>query len=166
MRRILIAITVIVVIVVVAVIVGARDPGTPPVIPPSPFNITWGLGEKHVVTFSGDSAGHIAGGQSEFILELDNRVADMDERWQGEYCVLLLDDEGVVMNIEHQQFDIPGGLKTQAPIIVQFPADLDGPYGLSVLIPGRGQSIQTIWIGEQQAISVGPWPVLDTCPPA
>jgi hypothetical protein len=164
MKRKLIWMTVVALAIVSAAAVGCREPAIPPEVPPNPFTSVWGLGEKHVVTFSGDSAGHIAGAASEFTLELDNRAADIGERWQGEYCILLLDEHGVVAEIAHQHFDIPAGLKTHAPITVQFPADLDGPYGLSVLIPNRGQLIQTIWIGEKRPVDVGPWPVLDTCP--
>jgi len=166
MKRILIGLTVIAVIVVVVVVVGAREPTTPSVTPPSPFNMVWGLVDQHVVTLSGDSAGHIAGEESEFTLELDNRAADIDDPWHLEYCVLLLDEGGVVMEVAHEELDIPAGLKTSRTITVQFPADLDGPYGLSVLIPDRGQSIQTIWVGEIEPVDAGPWPVLETCPGA
>lgn len=98
-------------------------PALPPEIPPDPFTSVRGLGEKQVVTFSGDSAGHDAGVRSEFMLELDNRVAD--ERWQGEYCVLLLDRDRVVMEIAHHQFDIPAGVKTHTPVTVQFPVNTE-----------------------------------------
>jgi len=117
-RKPVIGMTVTAIIVVLAVAFGGREPTTPPATPPSPLTGVWGLGEKHVVTFSGDSTGHIAGGESEFTLELDTRAADVDERWQGEYCVLLLDEDGVVKRIEHQHFDIPGGVKTHASITV------------------------------------------------
>ncbi len=164
MKRIAVGTIVVVVVVVVALLIGRSEPAVAPDVPPSPFTSVWGLEDKHVVTFSGDSAGHIPGEESEFTLELDNRAADIDDSWQFEYCVLLLDEDSVVMKVAHEEVDVPAGLKTSRTITVQFPADLDGPYGLSVLIPGRGQTIQTIWIGGIEPVSAGPWPVLDTCP--
>jgi len=96
------------VMLIIAVVLAAggcrAESVTPPVMPPDdPFAISIGIGEKQVVTFSGNSAGHVAGEVSEFTLEMDNRPADLEERWQGAYCVLLLDRDGVVMEITHQQ---------------------------------------------------------------
>jgi len=157
-------IVIVVAAIVLAVLFGGREPAIAPEVPPNPFRTIWGLGDRQVVTFSGDSAGHVAGEDSQFTVALDNRAADFDDRWQGEYCILLLDEDGIALEIAHRDFSIPGGTQPSETITVRFPSDLDGPYGLSLLFPGRGQSVQTIWVGEIRPVSAGPWPELDTCP--
>lgn len=132
-------------------------------IPPDPFTTTWYLGEgQRTVTFSGDSAGHIAGQHSDFELRLDNNSPD--ERWQDEYCIFLTDDSSIILEIAHAPFDISpsGSFHTSVP--VTFPGELDGPYGMSVLIPDRVAMVTTIWIGEETPVSAGPWPDIRTCP--
>lgn len=165
MRGVIIWALVVVIAIVLALLFGGREPAVAPDVPPNPFRMVWGL-ERQVVTFSGDSAGHFAGEESEFTLALDNRAADIGDRWQGEYCISLLDEDGVVMEIAHREFSVPAGTRPSETITVQFPDDLDGPYGLSLVFPDRGQSIQTIWVGEIRAVSAGPWPELDACPGA
>jgi len=126
-------------------------------IPPDPFTVTSHLGEEQrTVTFRGDSAGHIAGQESLFYLRLINN--SKDEMWQADYCVLLLDTEGIVMEVECAPFYIQPKASIQKTIPVIFPENLSGAYGISVLIPGRGESITTIWIGEKTNTGVGPWP--------
>jgi len=123
---------------------------------PDPFTVVWGPGKDRVITFSGVSAGHAAGEQSEFTLKLNNQS---NEPWQGEYIVQLLDRDSIVMDIARDTFNIPSGLEPEISIPVVFDSGLDGPYGLSLFIPGRGaQSIHTIWIGEKSAVNAGPWP--------
>lgn len=132
-------------------------------IPPDPFTATWYLGEgQRTFTFSGDSAGHIAGQHSDFELRLDNNSPD--ERWQDEYCIFLTDDSSIILEIVHAPFDISpsGSFHTSVP--VTFPGELDGPYGMSVLIPDRVAMVTTIWIGEETPVSAGPWPDICTCP--
>jgi len=129
---------------------------------PDPFTVVWGPGKDRVVTFSGDSAGHAAGEVSEFEIKLDNNSS---QQWQGYYIVQLLDRDRIVMDIERQSFDIRPGMEYQDDIRVEFDAGLDGPYGLSLYIPVReAQSIQTIWIGQKNAVNVGQWPSIATHP--
>ncbi len=164
MIKTLVWIAIVIAAIVLAVLFGGREPAIAPEAPPNPFTTVWGLGERQVVTFSGDSAGHVAGEESKFTLALDNRAEDIHDHWHVECCMLLLDEDGIVLEIAHRKVSIPGGTKHSETITVRFPADLDGPYGLSLVFPSRGQSIQTIWVGEIRPVSAGPWPELDTCP--
>ena len=139
-----------------------QEPAAQPEISPDPFTVVWGSGKEHVVTFSGDSAGHIAGKESQFTLKLDNNSS---APWQGEYIVQLLDRDAIVMEIAGGTFNVPAGLGEQIDTPVVFESGLDGPYGLSLYIPTREvQSIQTIWIGEKSAVNTGSWPSLASHP--
>jgi len=132
-------------------------------IPPDPFNTTWDLGkEGRTISISGDSAGHMPGKQSEFLLKINNSSGP--ERWLDEYCILLVDANGVVKEVTQRQFDIPVGLETQETVSIVFPEGIEGPLGLCVVIPQRGSTITTVWTGPKSNISVGPWPVIKTCP--
>jgi len=132
-------------------------------IPPDPFNTTWDLGEEgRSFSISGNSAGHMPGKQSEFLLKINNHSGA--ERWQGEYCILLVDTNGVVKEVTHEQFDIPLGLETQQTVFVEFPEDFEGPLGLCVVVPQRGTTVTTVWVGAKSNVSAGPWPTIKTCP--
>lgn len=138
-------------------------PATFPAAPSDPFTTTYSLGEEgRRLSLSGSSAGHAAGKESEFQLRLDNRSGD--DSWQGEYCILLLDSEGVVKEIDHEQFEVPVGLETEEQVTVQFPEGSAGPIGLCVVIPQRASVVTTLWVGEKGADSAGPWPDVSTCP--
>ena len=127
-----------------------------------PFTVVWGPGREQVVTFSGNSAGHVAGEASEFNLEIDN---NSEEPWQGEYLVQLLDTESIVLEIDHGTFDVAPGAESDIDIEADFGSGLDGSYGLSLYIPGReAQSVQTIWVGEKSSVSPGPWPSIASHP--
>jgi len=132
-------------------------------IPPDPFTTTWYLSEEQgTVTFSGDSAGHVAGEISEFKLKLDN---DSSEPWQGKYVVQLLDRIGIVMEIARETFYVPSSVEQEIVVQVEFNGELYGPYGLSLYFPTHEtQSIETIWIGEETPVSAGPWPSIATRP--
>lgn len=140
---------------------GSRAPGQVETAP-DPFTVVWGPEREQVVVFSGNSAGHVAGEVSEFMLEIGN---SSEEPWQGEYLVQLLDTENIVLEIDHGTFDVAPGADSEIDIEADFGSGLDGPYGLSLYIPGReAQSIQTIWIGEKSTISPGPWPSIASHP--
>jgi hypothetical protein len=130
---------------------------------PNPFTTTWVLGEDgRGFSISGNAAGHVPGGQSEFLLIIDNNSGA--ERWQGEYCIVLVDTNGVVNEATHEQFDIPAGSEEQQPVFVDFPEDYEGPLGLCVAVPQRGTTVTTVWVGSQNDGSAGPWPIFKTCP--
>jgi len=138
------------------------EPSPQPEIAPDPFTVVWGPERDHVVTFSGNSAGHVAGRTSEFNLRLDNNSF---ESWKGEYIVQLLDSDGIVMEIARDTFEVPAGLEPEIVIPVEFSSRLHGPYGLSLYIPEReAQSIQTIWVGGKRTEDVRQWPSISTHP--
>ena len=69
-------------------------------IPPDPFTSTWDMGkEGKMFSISGNSAGHKPGEQSEFLLKINNHSGD--GTWQGEYCILLVNQE-VIKEITHE----------------------------------------------------------------
>lgn len=132
-------------------------------IPPDPFTTTWDLGEEgRTLSISGNSAGHVPGKESEFQIILDN--VSGDDPWQGEYCILLVDGEGVVKEINHEQYNVSVGIKKQEPFTVKFPEDFEGPLGLCVVIPQRSTMITTLWVGTNRGGNAGPWPDIKTCP--
>jgi hypothetical protein len=143
-------------------ITGCREaPATE--IPPDPFTTTWNLGEEgRAFSVSGDSAGHVPGEESEFQLVLDNLAGD--DPWQGEYCILLIDSEGIVKEITHEQYNVPVGIDTKKPFTIEFPEDFEGPLGLCVVIPQRATMVTTLWIGTGRTGNAGPWPNIKTCP--
>ncbi len=99
------------------------------------------------------------GEQSEYILKISNG----SERWQDEYCILLIDNDSVIQKIDHEQFDLPGGGEEQKTIMIKFPNNFKGALGLCVIIPQRATIINTLSIGVKDAISTG-WPDIRTCP--
>jgi hypothetical protein len=147
----------------VLIAVGCQaEPAPEKEIPPDPFTSVWGPGGEHVVTFSGDSADHFTGEQSEFTLEFDNNSS---EQWNVEYYLHLLDSEKIVMKIAHDMVNVPSRLELQIDIPVVFDESLEGPYGLSLYIPSlEAQSVNTIWIGEKNAVSTGDWPSIASHP--
>ncbi len=151
-------------VAVVLLVTGCQaTPAAPPETAPDPFTTTWSMDEEgRKFSLSGDSAGHTPGGQSEFMLRLNNHSGD--DRWEGEYCILLVDRDGIVKEITHEHFDVPVGLEIQQPVMVEFPGDFKGPLGLCVVVPQRGSTITTVWVGAKDAVSAGPWPVIKTCP--
>ena len=131
--------------------------------PVDPFTKTWSLGDTgRSVSVSGNSAGHIPGGRAEFLLRLGNTSAN--ESWQDEYCVLLVNTDGMLVEVVHEEFEVPVGSEIQKPVTVVFPKDIEGPLGLTVLIPLRGSAVTTVWVGEKTQASAGPWPTVNTCP--
>jgi len=137
--------------------VGCQQSTSEEQVPPDPFSVTFGLGEGDTeFTLNGNSAGHIAGKSSEFELLLHNKSTEIT--WKGEYYIVLLDSEDILLEIDEASFELAPLDSVQKTIPVKFPEQLDGPYGLTVVIPGRGASISTIWIGEKATGKDGPWP--------
>ena len=132
-------------------------------IQPDPFTTTWNLSEEgRTFSISGNSAGHMPGKQSEFLLKINNHSGS--ERWQGEYCILLVDTDSIIKEVAHEQFDVPVGHETQQPVSVEFPAGFEGPLGLCVVISQRGSTTTTVWVGAKNNLSAGPWFTVKTCP--
>ncbi len=130
---------------------------------PDPFTATWNLGEEErSISISGDTAGHEAGKTSEFVLTFDN--TRRSDTWSDSYCLLLLDREGIVMEISRDEFTVPSGLAPQITVPVEFDANLEGAYGLSLIIPNRLQQVTTVWVGSDRQGDAGPWPQILTCP--
>lgn len=156
-------ITIIVSASLILTAVGCQAEPTPkPEIAADPFTSVWGPGGEHVVTFKGDSAGHLAGEESVFTLKFDNNAS---EPWKVEYYIHLLDTDKIVMEIACDTVNVPSGVEPEIDIPVVFDEGLAGPYGLSLYIPTLGaQSVNTIWIGEKNAVNAGDWPSISSHP--
>jgi len=140
----------------------SQEPSRQTDTPHNPFTVVWNPGRDHVVTFTGDSTGHDAGGSSEFILKFDNNSSST---WNGRYLVQLLETDKIAMDIADEVFSIPAGIEKEMVVTSEFPNNLNGPYGLSLYIPDReAQSIQTIWIGEKTGVATKDWPSRATHP--
>ncbi len=132
-------------------------------IPRDPFTTTWSLGEEdRTFSISGDSAGHTAGETSEFLLTLDN--VSGDGPWQGEYCIVLVNREGVLKEVLSDRYSVLEGSTTQQPVLVEFPEGFEGPLGLCVVFPDRASVVTTVWVGESRTGAAGPWPNTQSCP--
>lgn len=126
---------------------------------PDTFATTYYLAEEgRSISISGNSDG-MPGEQAEYELKINNNT----ERWQDEYCVLLVDSDSVIQEVYHEQFDIPSGGGIQQPVTVVFPEGYEGALGLCVLIPNRASIISTLSVGIKNATSAG-WPDIRTCP--
>jgi len=142
---------------------GCRNAPASPEIPPDPFTTTWNLGEEErIFGISGDSAGHKAGETSEFELTVDNLAGDGP--WQGEYCVLLVDRDGILAEVTRRPYDVPAGVRLREMIAVPFPEGYEGPLGLCVVIPERASVVTTVWVGTIRTLDAGPWPSITSCP--
>ncbi len=129
-----------------------------PELPPDIFTTTYTLEDGRNLSISGNRHG-MPGETAEYMLKINNN----SERWQGEYCVSLVDSKSIIQEIRHERFDLPVGGGIQQPITVEFPEDIEGAVGLCILIPQRASMITSLAIGNKQAISTG-WPDIRTCP--
>ncbi len=120
--------------------------------PPDIFTATYALEDGRNFSISGKSNG-MPGEQSEYTLKINNN----DERWQGEYYILLVDSDSIIQEIRHGELDIFGGGGIQEPVNVEFPKDYTGALGLCVFIPQHGSLISTLSIGVENAMATS-WP--------
>ncbi len=139
-------------IVLLAILAGISGCQQAPELPPDTFTATYVLEDGRNFSISGRSNG-MPGEQSEYVLKINSN----EERWQDEYCVLLIDSDSIVQEISHDQFDIPGNGGVQKPINVKFPEGYEGAMGLCIIIPQHGRLIATLSVGVQHAIATG-WP--------
>jgi len=116
-----------------------------PVKPYNPFKLDIGYAE-----LTGYTDGFMPGNTYEFDLTIRN---DTEEAWQGKYCLFLVDEKEIVLEIggDRVLMVVPDGFA-------------DGAYGLTLVIPDRGASVTTIRIGENLPQAVGPFLDVTTCP--
>ncbi len=123
------------------------------------FATTYYLNDKgRSFSISGNSDG-MPGEQSEYVLKIHNNV----ENWLDEYYILLVDSDSITQEVDHEHFNLPSGGGIQKPIIVEYPKDFEGAFGLCVIIPQRACLISTLSIGVKDAITTG-WPDVSTYP--
>lgn len=125
-----------------------------------PFCSRWSLGEGFICQITGYSVGHVAGHESEFKVTLENPTR---ETWHDSFCVLLVDKKGILETLAKQQFHLEPSGMVEEIVRMEPSGDLNGPYGLVLLIPGQGAQVTTIWIGESSQGNAGPWPLIFSC---
>ena len=112
---------------------------------------------------SGYSAGYMPGDSATFDITIKN---PSEQDVNGEFCLLLLDREGVVATlIEKRPFSLaPSGSFTTREE-VKFPSNLnEGAYGLAFMVPSQTSFVITVWLGEDTSQVVGFWPEVSSCP--
>jgi hypothetical protein len=109
----------------------------------------------------GQARGHLPGKTSTFLLDIHN---DTGETWQGRYCLLLVDQKGVVATFAQEDISLQPDAGLGTLLTAEFPVYLDeDAYGLFLIIPERFSSMTTIYVGENITAQGGPWPMV-YCP--
>ena len=131
-------------------------------LPVDPFSARVEGDDGILVTWNGNSRGYHPGSDSTFNLEMSNTG---QEAWRGEYCLILLDKNGVVTTFGQGDFNLQPGEGFSTSVQARFPEDLsESPYGLTLVIPGRLENSVTIYVGDARDKSVGGWPAQARCP--
>ena len=112
---------------------------------------------------SGYSAGYSPEDSATFMIGLKNPT---EQTIQGEFCLLLLDKEGVIAKlIDRRPYTLNKKSSFSSPEKVTFPSNLpEESYGLALLLPDNFSSVTNIWIGSGTPQSGGPWPEITSCP--
>jgi len=130
----------------------------PKIEPYNPFKASSSYAE-----ISGYSAGYMPGDGATFTIGLKNPT---EQTIKGEFCLLLLDKEGVVAKlIDRRPYTLNKKSSFSSPEKVTFPGNLpEGPYGLALLLSDNFSSVTNIWIGNSTPQSGEPWPAITSCP--
>jgi len=112
---------------------------------------------------SGYSTGYMPGDNATFTIGLKNPT---EQTIQYEFCLLLLDKEGVVAKlIDRRPYTVNPRSSFFPPEQITFPSTLqEGPYRLAFVLSDNFASVTTIWIGSGTPQSGGPWPEIKSCP--
>jgi len=131
-------------------------------LPVDPFSARVEGEDGILVSWNGYSRGHHPGSDSTFNLDISNAG---QEAWSGEYCLILLDTNGVVTNIGQGDFSLQPGEGFSTSVQASFSEELaESPYGLALVIPGRLENSVTIYVGDARGESVSAWPAQVRCP--
>ena len=128
--------------------------------PAKPYNpFTLGIGYAEL---TGYTDGFMPGNTYDFEMTIRN---DTEETWQGKYCLFLVDEKEIVMEIGGDSFNLLQAGSLTRTVSMAVPEDFkDGSYGLTLVIPDRGASVTTIRIGENVPQAVGPFLDVISCP--
>lgn len=147
-----------------AVACGANgaEPGLPEL--KDPFRTWTHMAEGFTYEVEGYAVGHHRENPSPFTVRLANTT---HESWEGSFCVLLLNQEGVAKELLQTSFAVGPSL---LPWSEEWQVNGDWvegvperPYGLAVVFPERSAQYVTIWVGEPGHQSVPGWPQVTTC---
>jgi len=128
-----------------------------PVKPYNPFTLGIGYAE-----LTGYTDGFMPGNTYEFELTIRN---DTEEPWQGKYCLFLVDEKEIVLEMGGDSFNLLQAGSLTRTVSMAVPEDFaDGAYGLKLVIPDRGASVTTIRIGENPPQPAGPFLDVNACP--
>jgi hypothetical protein len=107
------------------------------------------------------TSGYRPGDEFTYFLDAHNGG---DDTWDVYYCLLLLDEEGIVANLAEEEFTLQPGEGFGTMLVARYPAGIpEGAYGLALVIPDRSASITVVHLGDDQIGSGGPFPE-PTCP--
>ena len=123
--------------------------------PGDSFSAQYQVGQNHLIVLSGNSTGHQTGKTSQFILTLNND--DSQETWAGEYFLYLVDDSSIIDEIHSANFSIYESSERSWYIETNFAGTENSSYGLSLILPGRMEAVQTIWIGPKTNENIPEW---------
>lgn len=105
---------------------------------------TWEDGRA--ISVGGADRGHRAGETSTFEVIVQNKS---DEAWQNAYCLLLVDDVGIVSQLAGSTFDLVPDDGVRHTVEVTLPEGVeDGTYGLMMLVPSLGSLTGTVVVGD------------------
>ena len=131
-------------------------------LPVDPFSTRVEGEDGILVAWNGNSHGHRPGSEARFDFSFSN---NSPETWTGEYCLLLLNTDGVVTTFGQADFSLQPGEGDSTSLQTNFPEDLvESPYGLALVIPGRLENTVTIYVGGARGESVATWPAQVGCP--
>ncbi|MEX2431440.1 MAG: hypothetical protein WD645_05920 [Dehalococcoidia bacterium] len=110
------------------------------------FHHTMDMGDGRYMSIAGESNGHERGGLLELRVSLAN---GSDEAWRDGYCVLLVNELGVVASLAETTFDLTADEGVADAIETRIPEGADAEaYGLKLLIPGASSLGTTLYIGD------------------
>lgn len=122
------------------------------------------------VLWSGFTAGHQPGDPSRFELQLSN---NSDDTWDGRYCLLLMDPEGIIAPLTQDDFVLEPGGARGTDLDVALPEELEeNAYTLALVVrrpAGSMTQFVHIDLGQEEAVSAALPPeasetALEACP--
>jgi hypothetical protein len=142
--------------------------------PTNPFHSRVVLGEGFIYEIEGFTHGHHPEYSSEFQVTFINPTQNV---WPVEYCLLMLDRDGVVTTLLTGGFEVAPDSQREESLAGMWAGKLaPAPYGLALVLPQRSSQVNTIWVGDEPGparvpgappdspVVAGPWPVVAACP--
>jgi hypothetical protein len=101
------------------------------------------------------ATGYRPGDEFTFFLDVHNGSPGP---WQADFCLVLVDREGVVATLIEDSFSLQPGEGFGTMLVAEYPANIrEGAYGLALVIPERMASTSTVYLGVDQNQTAGPF---------